>query len=186
MAVKNGLRNSTDAFRMVSIIPEKESCHEIDSTHPGNLGPRLRRRREFHDPARTRADRMVRIEHIAIWTGNLERLRDFYVAYFGGAPNRKYVNGSKGFESYFVTFDGGTRLELMRVPELAASDPEGTRRAGLAHFAVSLGSRKAVTELTERLEREGHRIASAPRVTGDGYFESSVLDPDGNRIEITE
>jgi lactoylglutathione lyase len=28
-------------------------------------------------------------------------------------------------------------------------------------------------------------VVSPPRVTGDGYFESVLLDPEGNRIELT-
>ncbi|HLP24299.1 MAG TPA: VOC family protein, partial [Acidobacteriota bacterium] len=56
---------------------------------------------------------------------------------------------------------------------------------GLAHFALSLGSEPAVYEKTERLRAAGVRVVSAPRRTGDGYYESVVLDPDGNRIEIT-
>ncbi len=65
-----------------------------------------------------------------------------------------------------------------------ANDPE-RQATGLIHFALSLGNREAVNALTERLRRDGHRVVSEPRLTGDGYYESAVLDPDGNRIELT-
>ncbi len=56
---------------------------------------------------------------------------------------------------------------------------------GLTHFAVSLGSESAVRELTERLKARGVTIIGEPRRTGDGYYESVILDPEGNRVELT-
>jgi lactoylglutathione lyase len=61
----------------------------------------------------------------------------------------------------------------------------GAQRMGLTHFAISLGSDSLVDELTRRLENDGYPVIDGPRRTGDGYYESVVLDPDGNRIEIT-
>jgi lactoylglutathione lyase len=56
---------------------------------------------------------------------------------------------------------------------------------GLIHFAISVGSEQSVDALTSRLGRDGFRILDGPRRTGDGCYESVVLDPDGNRVEIT-
>ena len=42
-----------------------------------------------------------------------------------------------------------------------------------------------MNELTRRLAADGYRVLGGPRRTGDGYYESAVLDPDGNRIELT-
>jgi catechol 2,3-dioxygenase-like lactoylglutathione lyase family enzyme len=44
----------------------------------------------------------MRIEHIALWTHDLERLRQFYETYFAGPANTKYVNPRTQFESYFI------------------------------------------------------------------------------------
>lgn len=126
----------------------------------------------------------MKIEHLAIWTEDLERLKAFYVKYFGAAAGGKYKNPATGFESYFLAFSSGSRLELMSVPDLTGASTAG-KRAGLAHFAVSVGGREDVVRLTDILRDDGFTVASAPRVTGDGYFESQVLDPDGNLIEIT-
>jgi lactoylglutathione lyase len=126
----------------------------------------------------------MRIAHVAVWTGDLERLRDFYERYFGAQPGAKYTNRAKGFESYFLAFEDGARLEIMRMASIGAR-PEGGEREGLAHLAFATGSEARVDELTERLRRDGHRIVGEPRRTGDGYYESVALDPDGNRIEIT-
>ncbi len=124
------------------------------------------------------------IEHIAIWTDDLERLRAFYERYFGGIAGERYENESTGFRSYFLDL-GGARLELMQMPavdERAAGDQQ---RLGLAHIAFALGSEQAVDELTDRLRADGYTILDGPRRTGDGYYESVVRDPDGSRVELT-
>lgn len=128
----------------------------------------------------------MNIEHIAVWTHDLERLRSFYETYFGAKSGPKYANPAYQFESYFLTFDTGARLEIMRmagVPE-SANDVE-KQFTGFIHAAFSVGSESAVDALTERLRADGYRVMDGPRRTGDGYYESAVLDPDGNRLEIT-
>ncbi len=125
----------------------------------------------------------MRIDHVALWTERLEELRDFYMRYFGGRSNDKYVNPAKGFESYFIAFGDGCRLELMRRTDIheRAQQPQ----LGFCHLAFGCAERSEVLALTERLRSEGHRIVGEPRTTGDGCFESVVADPDGNLIEIT-
>jgi lactoylglutathione lyase len=56
----------------------------------------------------------------------------------------------------------------------------------LIHLAFSTGSKEKVDALTERLRNDGFEIIGAPRTTGDGYYESVILDPENNIIEITE
>ena len=134
----------------------------------------------------------MRIEHIAIWTNQLETMRDFYEKCFNGRSNAKYTNPRTGFQSYFITFDDGARLELMQ-QDGKGSNPNTNdqQHLGLIHFAMSVGgdsaegSETAVDTLTETLHQDGTPVIGEPRRTGDGYYESVVLDPDGNRIEIT-
>ena len=128
----------------------------------------------------------MHIEHVAIWTHDLDRLVAFYTAYLGGTAGPRYHNPRTGFESIFVRFETGARLEIMHMAGIPANanDPD-TQATGLIHLAFSLGSRPAVDALTDRLAADGLRVIGAPRTTGDGYYESVVLDPDGNRIEIT-
>ena len=125
----------------------------------------------------------MKIEHVALWTHDLEHSHTFYETYFKGKANDKYTNPAKQFESYFLTFGDGARLELMQMPGIAAGLSHPT--LGWAHIAVAVGSQTTVDTLTERLRHDGYIIESEPRTTGDGYYESVVLDPDGNRIEIT-
>ncbi|MBN1890757.1 MAG: VOC family protein [Thermoflexales bacterium] len=128
----------------------------------------------------------MHIEHVAIWTKQLERLKDFYTVYFQAIANDKYVNPSKQFESYFLTFSSGARLELMQMPTIPDSANSVEAQAtGLIHLAFSLGSSQQVDDLTARLRQAGYPVIDGPRWTGDGYYESCVLDPDGNRLELT-
>jgi lactoylglutathione lyase len=128
----------------------------------------------------------MRIEHVALWTEDIDSLSVFYRTYFGATVGDRYVNTSKGFESRFLTFDSGARLELMRTTAMSpVKHAPAAQRMGLTHLAVSVGSERVVDELTARLRADGHTIVGNPRRTGDGYYESVVVDPDGNLIEIT-
>jgi lactoylglutathione lyase len=129
---------------------------------------------------------MPRIEHIALWTEDLDRLAAFYAGYFGARIDSAYANPAKGFESRFLSFDGGARIELMKSTLLApVTTVRGAQRMGLTHLAIAVGSELQVDRLTQRLRQEGFEVLDGPRRTGDGYYESVVLDPDGNRIEVT-
>ena len=129
---------------------------------------------------------MIRIEHIAIWTDDVERLKAFYTTFFAAQAGPKYTNPNTQFQSYFLTFSSGARLELMQRPGIPASrnDPQA-QFTGYIHLAYSTGSIEEVDALTGRLRAAGYPVVDGPRWTGDGYYESSVFDPDGNRIEIT-
>jgi lactoylglutathione lyase len=128
----------------------------------------------------------MHIEHLALWTADLERVRNFYVTYFDAVAGSGYRNPAKGFESVFLSFASGARLEFMKTTTLEPVAIEaGAQRMGLTHFAMSAGSEQHVDALTQRLKNDGYPVVDGPRRTGDGYYESVVLDPDGNRIEIT-
>lgn len=134
-----------------------------------------------------------RIAHVALWTRDaegLERLREFYTRYFGARVGELYRSARQpGFTSYFLSFATGAQLELMTLPAGAAtatrSSSPAEPRPGHAHIALSLGSTAAVDALTARLDAEGVRVLSAPRWTGDGYYEAVIADPEGNVVELT-
>lgn len=124
-------------------------------------------------------------EHIAIWTDDIELMRQFYMKYFKTSSSEKYVNPKKKYMSYFLSFeDGKARIELMNIAEVLHEPICRQKMKGLAHFAVSVGEKETVDALTEKLREDGYTIASEPRTTGDGYYESAVLDPEGNYVEI--
>jgi lactoylglutathione lyase len=128
----------------------------------------------------------MRIEHVAIWTKDLERLKEFYETYFQATAGPKYFNVTRRFESYFLSFASGTRLELMQMPTVVQCPDDGQGPfVGTSHLAFSVGSKEQVDGMTARLQRDGHQVIEGPRWTGDGYYESRVLDCDGNQIEVT-
>ncbi|MEM8927428.1 MAG: VOC family protein [Bacteroidota bacterium] len=127
----------------------------------------------------------MKIEHLAIWVNDLEDTKKFYEAYFGGQSGEKYHNPNKSFTSYFISFQSGPRLELMHRPDISKRLQEGKESMGFTHLAMSVGSKEKVDELTHQLKDDGYVVVGEPRTTGDGYYESVVLDPEGNRLEIT-
>ncbi len=126
----------------------------------------------------------MNITHVAVYVSDLDKSKEYYTKFFGGISNEMYVN-AKGFKSYFIRFHSGARLELMNKPEII-NKISCEEIMGWSHVAFSVGSREKVIEITEEIVSEGYKLLSGPRTTGDGYFESCVTDPDGNRVEITE
>lgn len=129
----------------------------------------------------------MRFEHIAIWVLDLDRVKDFYIRYFGMKCSDKYINPRKHYSSYFLSFSTSeTRFEIMHRPDIAEHTGLRGMSHGLAHISISVGSIDKVIELTESIRKDGFTIEGEPRTTGDGYYESVVLDPEGNLVEITE
>lgn len=128
----------------------------------------------------------MRIEHIAIWCRDIEKMKAFYMRYFNATSNNLYTNPIKQFNSYFLSFETGARIELMQMPNVLNNQyASGSEYYGFSHFAVSVGNKEKVDALTIQFANDGYEIVSQPRTTGDGYYESVVLDPEGNKIEIT-
>ena len=131
-----------------------------------------------------RSNNEMKIEHIALYVNDLEAARDFFVIYLDGKSNDGYYNPRTGFRSHFISFDDGSRLELMNKPEMVDQE-KNPNRTGYAHVAFSVGSKEKVDELTVRLEAAGYEVSSGPRTTGDGYYESCIVAVEGNQIELT-
>lgn len=126
----------------------------------------------------------MKIEHAALYVNDLDKARDFFCKYLGGKSNELYHNKKTGFQSYFITFDDGARLEVMTKPGLVQCDP-ALPRIGYAHLSFSAGSKEEVDRLSCLLEENGYPITSGPRTTGDGYYESVVSAIERIPIEIT-
>ena len=165
----------------------------------------------------------MKIEHVAIWAKDIDKVCDFYHKYFDGEVQPLYHNPAKQFTSRFVTFESGARLEVMHRPDIDANvgteamfhvkpyepsvaehtcmfydrgdygrpmaKPEAQheqgQHLGYAHLSFSVGSKEEVDRLTQKMSDDGIQVVGQPRTTGDGYYESVVLDPEGNRVEVT-
>ena len=128
----------------------------------------------------------MKIEHIALWVKDLEKMKSFYMEYFNMTCGEKYENKNKGFSSYFLAFESGARIEIMYRPDINAQAGKNGVSYGLTHLAISVGSKEKVNKLTELIRNDGFEIVGEPRMTGDGFYESIISDPEGNHIEITE
>lgn len=127
----------------------------------------------------------MKIDHVALYVSDLEGAKDFFVNNFQAIPSERYHNRKTDFKSYFLSFDGGARLEIMTRPGLHEQN-DARMRTGFIHLSFCVGNREMVDKLTSQLETEGFEVVSGPRVTGDGYYESQIAGFEGNIIEITE
>jgi lactoylglutathione lyase len=119
----------------------------------------------------------TKVEHIALWVEDMEKMKDFYIGNFGGVSGDIYVNKAKDFKSCFLTLGNGVRIELMHTGN--------KKQQSYSHIALSVGSKDKVDKLTEMLSEKGFKIVGNPRITGDGYYESVIEDPEKNLIELT-
>ncbi len=126
----------------------------------------------------------MKIEHVAMYVKDLEKVKNFFVSYFQAKANDGYHNKNTDFRSYFLSFDDGSRLEIMTRPDISDLD-KPLSRTGFVHIAFSVGSKEKVNQMTEQFKLDGYQVISGPRTTGDGYYESCMLDFEGNQIEIT-
>lgn len=128
----------------------------------------------------------MRINHVALYCIDLEGMKAFFERYFDAQSNERYHNPRTGLSTYILSFnEGSTRLEIMSHPNLQPIVPT-LNYIGYAHLSFSVGRRERVDAQTRRLADDGYQVLSGPRVTGDGYYESTVLGPEDIQLEITE
>ena len=98
--------------------------------------------------------------HIAIYTGDMEAMKDFYCRYFNGKVFFDSVHGDQ--HRVYIAFDQECYLELM---DRASIPPSlcrpGEEREGLTHIAINAESTGKVDELTARLEKDGYTLTIA-------------------------
>lgn len=124
----------------------------------------------------------MKIEHVAVWTEDIEKMKKFYQKYFNVTSTELYHNPKTKFNSYFLSFESGSRLELTNKKFLTSKVSESL---GYCHIAIAVGNKNDVYQLTKKLNEDGYPLLSGPRITGDGYYESVIQDPEGNLIELT-
>ncbi|RUV23491.1 MAG: glyoxalase/bleomycin resistance/extradiol dioxygenase family protein [Mesorhizobium sp.] len=125
----------------------------------------------------------MRLAHLALWTKDVEQAAAFWSAFFDAEIGDRYESRNRiGFVSRFVTLrESGLQLELMQGPWVET--PAGRETVGWAHIALSVRGKEAVDTTARRFELAG-LLVSAPRMTGDGYYEALVNTPEGILIEI--
>lgn len=124
----------------------------------------------------------MKIDHVGLMVRDLEGMRSFYETYFNAVAGEKYHNPKTTFQSYFLSFADDTRLEIDTKESLSVLTKADF---GYAHLAIAVGSKETVDAMAARFTKDGFTVKSCPRVTGDGYYEAVLLDPENNEIEIT-
>jgi lactoylglutathione lyase len=125
------------------------------------------------------------IEHIPIWTEDIDKIKAYYEKYFGAKRSNLYVNETTGFKRYFLHFSSGARLELMFGPNVPTNLNDTVRQhPGLIHFAFEVNAADEVERKARELKDNGFAISRGPTITGDGYYELETLDPDADRLEV--
>lgn len=127
---------------------------------------------------------MISLNHIGLFVSDIEAARTFFEKYFGAVPSALYHNPRKSFSSYMLSLGDGAKLEIMTKPDLSEIK-ERTNNYGYAHISISVGSKENVDFTTQKLIADGYKNIDGPRTTGDGFYESAILDAEGNVIEIT-
>ena len=127
----------------------------------------------------------MKIDHVALFCRDLEAMRQFFLDYFEAVSNEQYHNPRTGLRTYILSFpNGGARLEVMSRPDTIEADPSKPH-IGFIHVSFAVGSKEAVDAKTIELRDAGYQVISGPRTTGDGYYDSCILGPEGIQIEIT-
>lgn len=124
----------------------------------------------------------MKVEHIGIWVTDIEKMKAFYETYFNAKASQLYHNKTTGFRSYFMELAEGCRVELTTKQHLSNRISESL---GYTHLAIAVGDKAKVDEMTAEFVAAGFPLLNGPRVTGDGYYEAVIQDPEGNLIELT-
>lgn len=122
----------------------------------------------------------MKLQHIAFWTNDIGRAIRFYQQHFQGKVLFSHTDGD--FSCTFISICNSVRLELMHKPGLP--EEQLGDRVGYSHLSLDVGSRTEVNRLTDYFLTQGVPLEKCKVQYDDGYYESSVFDPDGNIIEL--
>ena len=125
----------------------------------------------------------MRIATISMNVTDLNKVKDFYAKYFGAKVDDKYENFRTGYTYCFLSFDNGARLLLVSGSNIVDRKREDNV-AGFSRISIAVDGADKVQELATQIARDGFQIVSGFRMNGYGEYESRVLDPEGNEVEI--
>ena len=145
----------------------------------------------------------MKIEHIAIWVKDIEKVCEFYRKYFGGVVHPIYHNPTKQFTSRFITFKESARLEVMHRPDIdvgtITSLQSNTHRSAnekmraffrfltsamfhVKHAIASVATGRLRTGMTEH-EHVGHKVSKqlqTEEAAGNSFTDISEVQQVGS------
>jgi len=122
----------------------------------------------------------MKLHHIAFWTRNIDSLVEFYIKHFEGEVLFRHESGD--FQSVFIKICSSITIEIMTRTNI--NDGIFEERVGYSHFSIEVDSKDQVNKLTDYFIENNIPLGKIKEKYDDGFYESSVLDPDGNIIEI--
>ena len=126
----------------------------------------------------------MKIAYVSMYVNDLEKMKEFFVKYFKATVTDKYENFQTGYTYCYLKFDEGSRLSLVSGSNIV-DRPKQENLRGLNRFAIAVDSKETVQAITDQLANDGYQIVNGFRMNGYGEYESRILDPEGNEIEIT-
>ena len=115
----------------------------------------------------------MKLDHFAMYVKDLEAAKTFFTQYFGASSNEMYHNPKTGLRTYFLSFEDGSKLEIMTRPDVI-DNGKSLFQAGYIHLAFSVEGKEQVNRLTKQLQDDGFAVISGPRITGDGHYERCI------------
>ena len=123
------------------------------------------------------ADTHVRVGHVHLKVGNLQRALDFYCGVLGLELMQRL-----GEEAAFLAAGGYHHHVALNTWESLGGSPPPPGSTGLYHFALVYPTRAALADALRRLIAAGIPLEGA---SDHGVSESLYLrDPDGNGVEL--
>lgn len=110
----------------------------------------------------------------------MERLEAFYTMHFQAKVLFRHTAGD--FRCTFISVCDGAVIELMTRTGLPKGDIQ--ERVGYSHLSIEVESREEVNRLTKYFRSQNVPIEKDLVQYDDGFYESSIRDPDGNIIEL--
>ena len=126
----------------------------------------------------------MKIAYVSMYVNDLEKMKEFFVKYFKATVTDKYENFQTGYTYCYLKFDEGSRLSLVSGSNIV-DRPKQENLRGLNRFAIAVDSKETVQSITDQLANDGYQVVNGFRMNGYGEYESRILDPEGNEIEIT-
>ncbi len=118
---------------------------------------------------------MIGIEHLGVYSKNVEVLKDWYINLFGW--KQVYTNEEKRI--YFVKADDGVMIEFCQSTDDGGI--HGEKATGLRHIAISVDD---FEDAVKRVRNVGAEIITDAAISAKGVGTMFFKDPDGNVLHL--
>ena len=120
------------------------------------------------------------IANAGLFVKDLEGAKKFFEDYFGAELAFAYNEEENKYYSYIMKLGDGAKIELMTKPEIV-DEPKDPNRSGIAHIAIRMATREALTDVIAKFHALGYKFFYEPGPNGGNEarmmtFEDNVLE----------